>query len=671
AGLAYALSPRILSVIGPSSIEVWPMALAPWVLVPLVLGLRRADPRRMAALSALAVACVGGVNAVATFAVIPLGALWLLLAPAGPRRRAMMIWWPVFVLMGTLWWLVPLFVLGQYSPPFLDYIESASTTTFAATLFDAMRGTTNWVPYVDADSVAGNTLLRSVGLIANGAVVVGLGLVGLARRGTPHRRFLISGLLLGLVLVTLGHTGAVDGWGSGTIQSALDGVLSPLRNTHKFDLLVRIPLVLGLAHVISGLGATLRDADSARMLRIGVGVLGVVAVLGATTPAWTGQLANRGAYQSVPDYWDEAAQWLGEQDSDQRALVVPAASFGDYLWGSTGDDVLQPLAQSPWAVRNAIPLVPGGNIRTLDAIERRLAHGRGSEGLLRHLQRSGIRYLVVRNDLALNTEHTDTERIYSTLASTPEVTMVAQFGPTVGSDPLVTGPDDEAVWVAGGWQAERPAVEIFSVGEDDAGPASVQDADTTPVVAGGPESLLTLDELGDDAGAAVLADAVPRDMTPDRVVLTDGARRAEAAFGRAEQNRSGSLADDEPYTLDRPVHDYRVSPQERYVSVRRLLGARSITASSSQSDAGSPGAVVPGQQPWSAFDGDPLTAWQAGAGDTRTSWIEMRLGGPTDIRSIRITLDRGAERSRTLAVRTDAGTVETDVQPGVPVEVAL
>ncbi|MBW9211527.1 alpha-(1-_3)-arabinofuranosyltransferase [Mumia sp. zg.B21] len=672
AGLAYALSPRILSVIGPSSIEVWPMALAPWVLVPLVLGLRRADPRRMAALSALAVACVGGVNAVATFAVIPLGALWLLLAPGGPRRRAMMIWWPVFVLMGTLWWLVPLFVLGQYSPPFLDYIESASTTTFAATVFDALRGTSNWVPYVDTDSLAGNELVRSIGLIANGAVVVALGLVGLARRGTPYRRFLVSGLLLGLVLVTLGHTGTVDGWGSATFQSVLDGVLSPLRNTHKFDLLIRIPLVLGFAHLISGLAtAAARNRESDRAMRLGVAVLGVVAVLGATVPAWTGQIANRGTYESVPGYWEEAADWLAEQDSDQRALVVPAASFGDYLWGSTGDDVLQPLARTPWATRNAIPLVPGGNIRTLDAIERKLASGEGSAGFLRYLKRAGVRHLVVRNDLGFGTEHTDTTRVYSTLASTPEITLAAQFGPTLGSKPLVTGEDGGPVWVAGGWQAERAAVEIFNVGEDDAGPVTVQDADSTAVVAGGPASLLTLDEIGDGLGAAVLADDVASGEVPERVVLTDGARRQEAAFGRAEQNRSASLTADEPFTLDRPVHDYRVSPEEEHVSVRRLEGAQSITASSSQSDANAPGALVPGQHPWSAFDGDPLTAWKAGAGDTGTSWIEMRLSGRTDIPRVRLTLDSSAERQRTVTVHTDAGTVEAGLQPGVSVDVSL
>ncbi|UUZ58847.1 DUF3367 domain-containing protein [Nocardioides sp. B-3] len=140
AGFAFALSPRMLSVVGPSSIEMWPSALAPWVLLPLIIGADRGSPRRAAGLSALAVAMVGGVNAAATAAVLPLGALWLLTRAAGQRRRSMMIWWPVFTLLGTLWWLVPLFLLGSYSPPFLDFIESAGVTTFPTTVMDASAG---------------------------------------------------------------------------------------------------------------------------------------------------------------------------------------------------------------------------------------------------------------------------------------------------------------------------------------------------------------------------------------------------------------------------------------------------------------------------------------------------------------------------------------------------
>lgn len=44
AGFLFALSPRVLSVMGPSSIEVWPGALAAWVLLPLVIGLQRGSP---------------------------------------------------------------------------------------------------------------------------------------------------------------------------------------------------------------------------------------------------------------------------------------------------------------------------------------------------------------------------------------------------------------------------------------------------------------------------------------------------------------------------------------------------------------------------------------------------------------------------------------------------
>ena len=163
AGFAYALSPRILTTLGPISIEAWPSALAPWVLVPLVIGARSGSPRRAAALSALAVAAVGGVNAAATFAVVPLGVLWLLTREPGPRRRALLLWWPPLVLVATAWWLVPLLLLARYSPPFLDYIETASVTTFPTSVVDVLRGTSHWVPYVDPTWRAGNDLLTQTG----------------------------------------------------------------------------------------------------------------------------------------------------------------------------------------------------------------------------------------------------------------------------------------------------------------------------------------------------------------------------------------------------------------------------------------------------------------------------------------------------------------------------
>src|SRR4051812_32109460 len=250
AGFAYALSPRMLTTMGPISIEAWPSALAPWVLLPLVLGSRAGSPRRAAALSALAVAMVGGVNAAATFAVLPLGVVWLLTRSRGARRRALMLWWPLFTLLGTLWWLVPLFVMGAYSPPFLDFIESASVTTFPTTVFDSLRGTSDWVPYIDAGWRAGNDLVTRFYLPLDSGVILALGFVGLLLRRNPHRAFLSLGVLVGLVMVTAGHLGDVQGWFAGGLNRALDGTLAPLRNVHKFDPVLRLPLVVGLGWAV-------------------------------------------------------------------------------------------------------------------------------------------------------------------------------------------------------------------------------------------------------------------------------------------------------------------------------------------------------------------------------------------------------------------------------------
>ena len=414
-GVAYALSPRILTTVGPISIEAWPSALAPWVLLALVLGSRQGSPRRYALGAALGVAMVGGVNAAATFAVLPLGVVWLTTRSGGPRRRSLMFWWPVFTVLGCLWWLLPLVILGRYSPPFLDYIETAAITTYPTTLFDALRGTSAWIPYIENRWRAGNDLITSPVLILHSTVVLIIGFVGLARRDNPHRTFAAAGIAIGVLMVTFGHLGAQEGWFGSEQRSLLDGVLAPFRNVHKFDPLIRIPLVFGLAHLVDA-QLTAWDAHLAnrgtdgsrrptawrrfgvRANHLAVVWLALIAVVGSSQPAWTGRLAPGEAFAAVPAYWQEAAAWVG-QDPDTQSLLLPASSFGSYIWGRPQDEPIQPLADAPWAVRNAIPLAPVGNIRSLDAIEERLYRGAGSEGLTDYFRRMGVRYLVVRNDL--------------------------------------------------------------------------------------------------------------------------------------------------------------------------------------------------------------------------------------------------------------------------------
>ncbi|WP_435741479.1 alpha-(1-_3)-arabinofuranosyltransferase domain-containing protein [Nocardioides sp. SYSU DS0663] len=662
AGFAFALSPRVLTVLGPISIEAWPGALAPWVLLPLIRGSRVGSPRRAAALSGLAVAMVGGVNAAATFAVLPMGIIWLLTRTSGPRRRALMLWWPLCTALGTLWWLVPLFVMGAYSPPFLDFIETASVTTFPTTLFDTLRGTSNWVPYVDVGSRAGNDLLRTAWLAPISGVLLLLGLAGLLDRRTPHRPFLALSLLVGVLMVTAGHRGVVEGWWAAPVAELLDGALAPLRNVHKFDPLVRLPLVLGLAHVVDRAVRARQEADLPRAERFNQGVLAVAAVIAVAVtalPALQGRLQPAGATLGAPDYWRQAADFVGERTTGGTALLVPGSPFAQYVWGDTADEPFQWLASSPWAVRNIIPLTRPGTIRMLDGLERRFAAGEGSEGLTEALRRAGVEHLVVRNDLQRSDDVPDPVLVHQALATSPGLERVAAFGPVLGAEGhLRNGPD--RVLVDGGRQARYPAVEVYAV---QPAPAPAVSADEPAVVAAGPEDLPDLLDLDviDSAPVRLAVDAGAEDEArPGRVVLTDGLRARERAFGRVHDADSPVLTPGDVRRTGSPARDYPLEGGDRWATTARLDGASSVSASTSASDAGTIGGSRRGALPYAALDGVVDTVWTSGfVGFSRDErpWWRVDLEEPLAVDTVTITA--GADEGRqTLRVVTEHGSSE-------------
>jgi arabinofuranan 3-O-arabinosyltransferase len=684
AGAAYALSPRMLTTLGPISSESWPMALAPWVLLPLVIGSERGSPRRAAAGAGLAVALVGGINAAAAFAVIPLGVVWLLTRTPGPRRRALVLWWPVFTLVGTLWWLVPLVLMGAYSPPFLQWIETASVTTFPTTLADALRGTSNWVAYVDTTSRAGRDLLNTPYLALDAAVLLLLGCAGLMLRSNPHRAFLVRGLLLGLLLVTLGHQGAVAGWGAATLQELLDGVLSPIRNVHKFDPVVRLPLVIGLAYVVEALRARAGAAGAAapRTERINRWVLtatAVAVVAAGAVPALVGRVAPAQPVVAVPGYWGAATRWLEErqaEDGDATSLLVPGSTFARYQWGSPDDEPAQWLADSRWAVRNVVPLVPAGGVRTLDAFERRLAEGRGSPGLAQALARAGVRYLVVRNDLARADDVPDPLLVRQALQDSPGLAIAETFGPVLGGEARLEGVDGDRVVVGGGWQARYRAVEVWEV--DGADRAVL--AEDLPVVVGGPEDLADLGDLGVlDERPSVLAVDLPEDLAGEQaadlraalgpLVLTDGLRLREHAFARIHDGDSAVLTGSEPRRNGNPTRDYLLGDatqdHDRWSTRAVLEGVASVDASSAGAFADAFGPVRRGEHPWAALDGDPATAWRTARLAAGQAWWEVRLDSARSLTSVQVTGGPDAAEDQRIRVVTDAGTTqELPLGPG-------
>ena len=97
-------------------------------------------------------------------------------------------------------------------------------------------------------------------------------------------------------------------------------------------------------------------------------------------PAFATGLASAGSFGQVPSYWVSAAGWLNAHAGKQAVLVEPGAPFGQYLWGSPMDDVLQALTNVDYAERNLSVVGSAGNERLLDrdrpAARRRRRVGR-------------------------------------------------------------------------------------------------------------------------------------------------------------------------------------------------------------------------------------------------------------------------------------------------------
>ncbi|HEY6745015.1 MAG TPA: alpha-(1-_3)-arabinofuranosyltransferase family protein [Mycobacteriales bacterium] len=650
-GLAYALAPRVLTELGGISSELMPLAAAPWVLLPLIAP---RDPRTAAARSGVALLFAGGVNAAATLAILPLPVWWLLTREPGAVRRRLAGWWAVAVVAACAWWAVPLLLLGRYSPPFLDWIEAATTTTSVTTLFDTLRGTDHWLGWLSGPAgpewPAGHALaVTRVGVLATAGLAL-LGLLGLVRPGLPHRKFLVGGVLIGVAAVTFGHVGPLAAPGAGTLRDVLDGPLAPFRNVHKFDPVLRLPLALGVGWFLG----TVRLPRQVPYGRVFVPAVAVALLAVTAGPGLAGRLTPA-RNDTVAAYWPEAAAWLARQPGHGRALLVPGATTGAYLWGRTGDDVMQPLARSPWAVRDSVPLGSAGATRLLDAVDARLDAGRGGRGLAPVLVRSGVDYVVVRNDLdQTRASSTSPDLVHEALADSG-LTRAAAFGPMLRQ---LSG-------------TAYPAVEVFYVGG--AGPVGRLSADDPLRTTGGPEDVLALADRGLLGSRALLlpGDDPGRPATP---VVSDSYRKREVRFAAVRDVAGPALAADEPYAGRRRAYDYVPAGIGPPAEVRYGGGLTGVSASSSGSDADAVLARGNWHQPYSAVDGDDDTSWVSGSFTGAVGqWLELRFAGPLSVAGLTVAFTGeqfvGPLPSR-LTVVTDRGSVTSEVSPD-PLEQAV
>ncbi|ALC06909.1 hypothetical protein CDES_12825 [Corynebacterium deserti GIMN1.010] len=557
AAFLFALSPRTLTTLTAISSETWPIMLAPWVCLPLV---ARNITARTIALSLIPAACMGAVNATATMAaLIPAALILLYRSLEGRRSIVALLLWGIGVVAVNAWWIGPLLILGRYAPPFTEFIESASVTTSWLNPVEILRGTTSWTPFVDTERQAGYLLVNDSLFVVLSVLVAAAGLSGLALMRA--RGLWVVMLACGLLILGSASVPAVVDF--------LDGPGAALRNIHKFDLLVRMPLMVGVAAL--GAHITLPTISPKRIgdltTRSAAGLLVVLIAVGATAPAWSARLLPQGTWDDIPDYWYEATDFINDNAAGTRTLIWPSAHFARQDWGWTRDEPAQPLLTVPWAVRDAIPLVPPEAIRGLDGLKNALNDA--------SLQRLGIGAVLVRHDLNESLVDEDIESL--DLPGTKHT-----FGEV---DVYLIDPDRNMLLTE----------------------------DPLPTVAGGGEILSLLDTINGYSPRAL--------VSGDAQIVTDTPQLVGTNYG--DGSSSAALAGLEETEVKNKLVDYPSTGP-----LTRVIQEGSIRASSSGSDATSFGGSNPDRSLNSLLDNRHLTAWYPAPGDT-SPWIEVEGTGTT------------------------------------------
>ena len=703
AGLVFALWPTFTIVIGSTSSAVLPGMLAPWAVLPLVVAVRRGGLLWPAARSGAVVLCMSGVNATVTIDALLLPGLFILTYARGRRLVALALCWAGAVAMATAWWALPLLLQGRYAFNFLPYIEQSATTTGTTSAAATLRGAGNWTAYLNLGTPwlpAGWALVSTPMAIIAGAIAAASGLYGLAQRNLPYAAWLRLSAGLAAAGALAGYGGALGGPFHGPVDHLLNGALAPFRNVYKLEPVIAAVLALGLAHAVATWLARSPAARSpavrspaarspavrspaarspavrssaGRLHRVyaleGWAAAGLV-VVGLMLPYLSGQVLNPGSFSAVPRYWYQVAAFLAARSPLNTALVVPADAHGDYLWGDPIDDPLVALASSPWAQAGLVPYGGAGSQILLDTAETAIESGEQVSGLAGYLQRAGVRYVVVRNDLdPRQVGYTSAALVHQTLALSG-FTRVASFGPPIGGaqlEPRATRAQQAAL-------PSYPAVEVYAATSGPFGPVTTLPVSQTVLVNGGPDSLLQLTGqglLGAGQPAIIAGDGWPAfSPAPAEWAVTDGQRREDTLFGLVNANVSYTYTATETNPagagqLGRaggPARQLLPVPAAGHLTVAELSGAASVTASSY----GSWIADTQQDDPVNAFDGNPATAWAEGNERTPVGQrIQITFDRPLDLPpSVRIRLlDDSTDReiASVLRVSTAAGTATTEV----------
>ena len=361
-----------------------------------------------------------------------------------------------------------------------------------------------------------------------------------------------------------------------------------------------------------------------------------------------------GVRRACPTTGSRRAAWLERHDEPGTALLVPGLGVRRPTSGvSPRDEPMQSLARLALGGAQRRPAGPAGNIRMLDAIERRLAQGARLGRAAPLPRRAGVTPPGVRNDLTAAADVPDPVLVHQALDGSPGLDRVADVRPDgrrrgahrparrarIADQRRLAGRATRAVEVYAVDGARRPdgrrrlptgrrwssaaprtcsTSPTSGVARRPSRPSWRRDADADGVAAG---------RWSSPTGCARSSATSAGCTTATSPTL--GARRPDAASASPSRDY---LPDQAP-SAGRPAPGY--------------VGSRSVTASSSLSDANALGGRrSPAACPTPRSTASPDTAWVPTTARRGSPWWQLDLGRrPRPSTRSRVTAGAEAARS--------------------------
>lgn len=628
AAFVYALTPFVLTLGARISVILLPYVGLPWLLALTIRALRTKGWRHPA-LFGLVVATVGTVNATALLLVgiVPVG--WIIYSMWGAekvsRARATTTAAKIGVitLAVNLWWVAGLSVQATNGINVLAYTETAEVVANSSTAPEVLRGLGYWFfyggdrlgPWIEP-SVDYTQHLWLIAL--SYALPIG-GLLALGLVRWRHRLFVVAMLLVGLVIAVGAHP-----WGDPSlVGSVFKAFLSADVGLAMRSLPRAVPLVaLALA---LGLGATVAAAWEQVPRRGIVAAVGVcLLAYGALPPLWTRQFvpANLQRDEDIPQYWEEAADYLDQRDDGTRVLEIPGIDFASYRWGNTVDPITPGLMDRPYAARELIPYGSPASADLLNALDLRFQEQTMTpEGIAAVARLLSVGDIVTRNDLQYERYNTPRPRSFWDLVSqAPGLGAPTAFGPTTPNVPVDEAPLLDEDHLAGDAAlADPPAVGVFPV-ENPTAIVRTASADRSVLLSGDGAGIVDAAMAGLIDGHELLRysasltedpDFVLDSLVGDQALIVTDTNRARAERWTTVRHTQGYTESVEGGLLRRDITDNRLPVFADRPGIATVAEYTGISARAT--GYGNPITYTPEERPANAVDGDLTTAWRTGA----------------------------------------------------------